>query len=73
LSSIFPLLVVLLFSIGCMVVLPIIVFYYWFGFFSDVIRYGIVVIQFCLGEGATMVLVWPFVLSIVLWYLLLCV
>jgi hypothetical protein len=44
LSSIFLLLVILLFSIGCILVLLVVVVCYWCGFFSSVTRHNVIVV-----------------------------
>jgi hypothetical protein len=44
LSSIFLLLVVLLFSIGCILVLLVVVVCYWCGFFGSVAQHDVIVV-----------------------------
>jgi hypothetical protein len=65
LSNTFLSLVVLLLSIGLVSILFAFVACYWCGFFGSVIQHGVIVVEFCLGRGAIMVLVWLFVLPMV--------
>jgi hypothetical protein len=65
LSNTFVSLVVLLFSIGFVLILFAGVACYWCGFFGGVVQHGVMLVEFCLGRGATMALVWLFVLPMV--------